>query len=283
MNSTRSPSLDRSSVFFPLFFCLVSKIPLTSPARLSNISYVDKLSQLIRGGSRVPRSKRADKRTFAADESRQILAPWNTIDRLQPLRLIAFEPWFNRVYTYTGCGFYTSRCVFLFRSRLWKLPVKIEACRATLSGWYVRTRRKGGLSKRCFRGRWSAHRSAKETAARATLIEYRCFDNSIFMYKWRVHVRSRIYREQEAPSSLRNRATRSPILALYCTLAPLSTFFSFFSFLPSFRGILGKLRERAISLWTWRVKRSCSSKSVGQKPVETKTRFRLINLHDTST
>lgn len=92
MNSTRSPSLDRSSVFFPLFFCLVSKIPLTSPARLSNISYVDKLSQLIRGGSRVPRSKRADKRTFAADESRQILAPWNTIDRLQPLRLIAFEP-----------------------------------------------------------------------------------------------------------------------------------------------------------------------------------------------
>ena len=59
---------------------------------LSNISYVDKLSQLIRGGSRVPRSKRADKRTFAADESRQILAPWNTIDRLQPLRLIAFEP-----------------------------------------------------------------------------------------------------------------------------------------------------------------------------------------------
>lgn len=102
MNSTRSPSLDRSSVFFPLFFCLVSKIPLTSPARLSNISYVDKLSQLIRGGSRVPRSKRADKRTFAADESQQILAPWNTIDRLQPLRLIAFEPWFNRVYTYTG-------------------------------------------------------------------------------------------------------------------------------------------------------------------------------------
>lgn len=170
-----------------------------------------------------------------------------------------------------GCGvsrFYTSRCVFLFRSRLWKLPVKIEACRATLSGWYVRTRRKGGLSKRCFRGRWSAHRSAKEMAARATLIEYRCFDNSIFMYKWRVHVRSRIYREQGAPSSLRNRATRSPILALYCTLAPLSTSISFFffSFLPSFRGILGKLRERAVRFerdeLNDRVHRKASSKNL---------------------
>lgn len=85
------PSIDPRS-FFPSFSASFQRFLSPPPVRLSNISYVDKLSQLIRGGSRVPRSKRADKRTFAADESRQILAPWNTIDRLQPLRLIAFEP-----------------------------------------------------------------------------------------------------------------------------------------------------------------------------------------------
>lgn len=85
------PSIDPRSLF-PLFH-LVSKIPL-APWAPTLVEYLRRQAFAInsRWLASGTTSKRADKRTFAADESRQILAPWNTIDRLQPLRLIAFEP-----------------------------------------------------------------------------------------------------------------------------------------------------------------------------------------------
>lgn len=85
------PSIDPRSLF-PLFH-LVSKIPL-APWAPTLVEYLRRQAFAInsRWLASGATSKRADKRTFAADESRQILAPWNTIDRLQPLRLIAFEP-----------------------------------------------------------------------------------------------------------------------------------------------------------------------------------------------
>lgn len=94
MNSTRSHprSILLSFFFFFPFFTSFQRFLSHLPGPRPLVEYLRRQAFAINSRWHVEAVSRADKRTFAADESRQILAPWNTIDRLQPLRLIAFEP-----------------------------------------------------------------------------------------------------------------------------------------------------------------------------------------------
>lgn len=87
------PSIDSPFFFFFFpFFTSFQRFLSHLPGPRPLVEYLRRQAFAINSRWLVEAVSRADKRTFAADESRQILAPWNTIDRLQPLRLIAFEP-----------------------------------------------------------------------------------------------------------------------------------------------------------------------------------------------
>ena len=179
MDPINEPALpiERSSPFFSLSFFVCKDRP--TPRRWFRVEYLRRQGFAINSRLASNPSTRSLLSPLAL-KTREIFTKRNTIDRLQALRLIAFESRRNCATAFVSSSV----------SRSYKPSRAERACFiVTLASLVSIMKIAGGNSRNtaAFRFRRRAClvkcTSRERNGDRVTLIEYRCFDNSIFMYK----------------------------------------------------------------------------------------------------